>query len=433
MNERIDTSAVAAATVRAWPTRYTLIALCFGAVFVCYLDRVVISIAIIAMQDTFGWSETVKGFVLSSFFVGYMLFQIPSGYLANRFGGKIVLGFAVAWWSAATLITPVAAAVSLPVLVLARITMGLGEAATFPAAYNLFGRWVPPAEHSRAVSLLLSGVPIGTLFALGATGWIIARYGWPSAFYVFGAVGIVWVGAWFARAHNDPMGHPRISPRERALLAENRDRKTRVAVPWRRLFSSSAVWALIINHFCSNWSLYMLLAWLPSYFKAQGLGMSSVGLFAAAPWLTMFAVVNVAAWLADRMIQRGRSTTVVRKTMQVAGLSGAAIFLLLAPGAQTAGVALVLMCGALGALGLTWSGFAPNHLEIAPRHADVLMGITNTAGTLPGVIGVAVTGWLVDTTATYASAFALAALINLVGAVVWLAWGSARRVPALND
>jgi len=86
------------------------------------------------------------------------------------------------------------------------------------------------------------------------------------------------------------------------------------------------------------------------------------------------------------------------------------------------------MCGALGTLAFTWSGFAPNHLDIAPRHADVLMGLTNTAGTLPGIIGVLITGWLVDLTGSYASAFALAAAMNVCGALVWLGFSTARPV-----
>ena len=86
------------------------------------------------------------------------------------------------------------------------------------------------------------------------------------------------------------------------------------------------------------------------------------------------------------------------------------------------------MCGALGGVGITWSGFLPNHLDIAPRYADLLMGITNTAGTIPGIIGVAITGWMVDVTGTYSSAFALAAAINIFGAIVWLAFASGERV-----
>ncbi len=129
-------------TMGRWPRRYTMVGLCFCAVFVCYIDRVNISVAAIAMQEELGWSETVKGFVLSSFFIGYMLFMAPSGWLANRIGGRIVLGLAVLWWSVFTILTPAAALISLPILIAARIAMGLGEAAMFPAAYNIYGRWV---------------------------------------------------------------------------------------------------------------------------------------------------------------------------------------------------------------------------------------------------------------------------------------------------
>src|SRR5690606_24185477 len=102
------------------------------------------------------------------------------------------------------------------------------------------------------------------------------------------------------------------------------------------------------------------------------------------------------------------------------GLLGSSGFLLLTINASSPAEAILLACGALGALGFTWAGYAPNHLEIAPRHADILMGVTNTAGTLPGIIGVAVSGWLLDTTGSYVSVFILAAGITSVGALVWI-------------
>jgi ACS family sodium-dependent inorganic phosphate cotransporter len=108
-----------------------LIALCFAASLICYIDRVNISVAAIAMKEAFGWNDTTKGLVLSSFFIGYLLTQIVSGWLANRFGGKRLLGFAVAWWSLFTILTPMAATASLPALFAARIALGLGESATY--------------------------------------------------------------------------------------------------------------------------------------------------------------------------------------------------------------------------------------------------------------------------------------------------------------
>jgi ACS family sodium-dependent inorganic phosphate cotransporter len=151
-------------------------------------------------------------------------------------------------------------------------------------------------------------------------------------------------------------------------------------------------------------------------------------LFSAGPWLTMFVLVNLGAWFADRLVRRGVDLTLVRKSMQITGLLGCATFLWLAQDATTANTALFLMCGVMGTLALTWSGFGPNHMDIAPRYAGVLMGITNTAGTIPGIIGVALTGWLVETSGTYASAFMLAAALKVFGAIVWLLFGTARRV-----
>lgn len=144
--------AASAAPSRAGP----VVLLCFAAVLISYLDRTNISVAAIAMQEDLGWDEATKGIVLSSFFVGYVLLQVVAGTLANRFGGRIVLGAAVLWWSAFTALTPPAAAASFGLLIAARIALGLGEAAVFPGSINMIGRWVPAAQRSRAVALFSS-------------------------------------------------------------------------------------------------------------------------------------------------------------------------------------------------------------------------------------------------------------------------------------
>jgi ACS family sodium-dependent inorganic phosphate cotransporter len=404
---------------RAWPPRYTLIGLTFAASFICYIDRVNISVAVIAMAEEFAWSETAKGFVLSAFFVGYLIMQVPSGWLANRHGGRLVLVVAVLCWSLFTILTPPAAYTSMGALIATRILLGLGESAMYPSVYNLYARRVPKAERSRAIAILTSGIPLGTLAALSTTGWIVTRLDWPAAFYLFGAVGLLWAVLWL-----------RLVPAEASLLeGAPPDDRSRGLMPWRTMAAKPAIWALVFNHFCSNWALYMLLAWLPSYFRnALGVSITAAGLYSAAPWLTMFVMANAAGWIADDLLRRGLSTTAVRKLMQGIGLIGPAVFLLLAREVESAPGAMGLMCGALGLLAFTWSGFGPNHLDIAPRHADVLMGITNTFGTIPGIIGVAVTGLLVDLTGTYAAAFVLAAAVNVAGTVIWLLFASGEPV-----
>src|SRR3954464_4509260 len=120
-----------------WQAWHAVVALCGAAVLISYIDRTNISVAAIPMQAQFGWSETTKGWVLSSFFVGYLAFMAVSGALANRYGGKVVLGAAVLWWSVFTMLTPPAALVSFSTLIAARIALGLGEAAVFPASVNM--------------------------------------------------------------------------------------------------------------------------------------------------------------------------------------------------------------------------------------------------------------------------------------------------------
>ena len=411
--------------------RHILVLMCAIATFICYIDRVNISVAIIPMADANGWSGTEKGLVLSSFFIGYMAAMVPAGWLANRIGGKLLLGLALIGWSAFTFLTPLAAGISFATLIVTRILMGAGEAASFPAIYNLLARWMPSAEKSRAAAINLTGIPLGTIFALLTTGWLIEHHGWESVFYAFGGLGLVFAAFWFRMIHARPSLHPTIGAGEASLLApvEAASGTVRQPIPWRALLAHRAVWALIVNHFCNNWTLYLMLAWLPSYFRdVQGLSVAGSGLFAIGPWVCQFVIGNAAAVVADRMIARGASVTSVRKWAQCGGLLGGATFFLLALYATTPLMALICMCGALGVGALAFAGFAVNHLDIAPRHADVLWGITNTAGTLPGIVGVTATGLLLDLTGGYAATFVLAAAVNIVGAALWLAWGTGERI-----
>lgn len=417
------------------PKRVIVVAMCFVAMVICYLDRVSMSTAVVPMAEQYGWSNTTKGWVLSSFFIGYMLTQIPASWVVNRYGGRIVLGISLLWWSLVTMLTPLAAMSSLGLLIVARIAMGLGEAAVTPSLYNLAARWLPPHERSRSIAVMIGGIPMGTLAALLMSGWLLEHHPWPIMFYVFGAVGIVFALFWFRLIYASPARHPHMSASERSLLTgpdviSSEPRKGSWSeVPWRKLLSTPAVWALISNHFCSNWGLYVLLTWLPSYFKAfKETGIGAAGWYSAAPWVILFIIANLSGVIADRMVKRGMTITRVRKTMQVIGLLGSAFGLIVASYVETPLVAVVVLCGALGVLGFTWAGFGPNHLDVAPRYADVLAGLTNTAGNLPGVIGVVVTGWMVDLTGGFSAAFQLTALINVIGALIWLKWSTGEKV-----
>jgi MFS family permease len=174
------------------PYRFKVVFLSFLAVFICYIDRVNISVAIIPMQEQFGWSESQVGIILGSFYFGYMITMILGGYLADKYGGKKVLGYALLIWSLFTIITPFFAYQGLWWLILIRILMGLGEGVTFPSWHAIYARWIPFQERTRAIGFTNSGIAAGTLFGFAVAALIIANYSWEWVFYSFGLLGFFW-------------------------------------------------------------------------------------------------------------------------------------------------------------------------------------------------------------------------------------------------
>ncbi len=426
----------AAAVTTRWPRRHVVVALIFLGVIIAYTDRVNISVAAVVMRERFGWSQTEKGLVLAAFFGGYLSFMFVAALLANRFGGKRVIGYSVLAWSIFTLLTPAAATFSIAVLIAARVGMGVGEAGMYPGIYDLFGRWVPPTERGRAVALMMSGTPAGTVIGLMGSGWLVQRFGWTTPFYVFGAFGLVWLILWMRQLENNPTNDPRVGAAERELLKATAPTLHEVVhVPLRRLLLRAPVAGIVAGHVAFTWTLYVLLSWMPSYFRdVQGLSIANSGLFSAAPWLTMFATGNLAGSVADNMIRRGVSVTTTRKLMQCGALIVSAGLLLALHEAHSPATALVLLCGAAGALACASAGHMPIYLDVAPRGCAVLWAFGNSFATIPGIVGVAVTGWLVDISGTYSAAFVLTALVSATGALAFGVLADARPIvePAWN-
>ena len=413
-----------------WKTRYTVIGMCFAATFVCYIDRVNISVAIIPMARDLGWDVATQGAILSSFYIGYLLMQIGGGRLADRYGGKLILGLGVLIWSLFTIITPAAAFMGLFALFAARIGMGLGEAVTFPSIYSLVTRWFPHDEKVKAVAFNASGIPIGTVFALIVTPLIVLHLGWEWAFYLFGAVGVLWYLAWNRLVTAGPGSHPRISDAERAYLAEHAQTSGAVgdAPPISTFLKNKAVWAIIVAHFCNNWTLYVVLSWLPKYVN-EGLGVAfaAVGIVSMLPHITSFFCLNVAGNIADRMIRSGMDVTFVRKLLQTIAFGGLAVCLFLIPMVESAWAAIGILC-----LGKVFSaagvgGFNVNHMDIGPKYAGSLMGITNTAGTIPGIVGVYISGLILEITGSWALVFQVTAGVTAFGMIFYLLFASGEK------
>ncbi|CAL5090329.1 unnamed protein product [Urochloa decumbens] len=412
-----------------FPRRWTIVLLCFFAFLLCNMDRVNMSIAILPMASEFSWSPATVGLIQSSFFWGYLLTQILGGIWADRFGGKVVLGFGVVWWSIATVLTPIAAKIGLPCLLITRAFMGIGEGVAMPAMNNILSKWIPVSERSRSLALVYSGMYLGSVTGLAFSPLLISRFGWPSVFYAFGSLGSIWFALWQIKAHSSPDDDPELSKAEkRHILGGNALKEPVTSIPWRLILSKAPVWALIISHFCHNWGTFILLTWMPTYYnQVLKFNLTESGLLCVLPWLTMAVFANLGGWIADTLVQRGISITNVRKIMQSIGFLGPALFLTLLSKVQTPAMAVLCMACSQGSDAFSQSGLYSNHQDIGPRYAGVLLGLSNTAGVLAGVFGTAATGYILQK-GSWDSVFKVSVALYILGTLVWNVFSTGEKV-----
>ncbi|XP_027110779.1 sodium-dependent phosphate transport protein 1, chloroplastic isoform X1 [Coffea arabica] len=430
--DAVDGQIVDIAEIRWWeqfPKRWVIVLLCFSAFLLCNMDRVNMSIAILPMASEFNWSPSTVGLIQSSFFWGYLLTQVAGGMWADTVGGKFVLGFGVVWWSIATTVTPIAARLGLPFLLVTRAIMGIGEGVAMPAMNNLLSRWVPVAERSRSLALVYSGMYLGSVTGLAFSPLLIHKFGWPSVFYSFGSLGTVWFAVWLNKAHSTPLDDPGLRLDEKKLILSNSVCKEPVkSIPWRLILSKSPVWALIISHFCHNWGTFILLTWMPTYYhQVLKFNLTESGMFSVLPWLTMAFSANVGGWIADSLVSKGVSVTIVRKIMQTIGFLGPAFFLTQLNHVDSPAMAVLCMACSQGTDAFSQSGLYSNHQDIAPRYSGVLLGLSNTAGVLAGVFGTAATGYILQH-GSWDDVFKVSVGLYLAGTVVWNLFSTGEKI-----
>ncbi|KAG8363311.1 hypothetical protein BUALT_Bualt19G0009200 [Buddleja alternifolia] len=393
---------------KQFPKRWVMVLLCFSAFLLCNMDRVNMSIAILPMSKEFNWNSATVGLIQSSFFWGYLLTQIVGGIWADKIGGKRVLGFGVVWWSVATVLTPIAAKIGLPFLLVMRAFMGIGEGVAMPAMNNLLSKWIPVSERSRSLALVYSGMYLGSVTGLAFSPILINKLGWPSVFYSFGSLGTIWFALWLSKAHSSPDEDPNLSLEEKKLiLGGSKPEEPVTEIPWKKILSKGPVWALIISHFCHNWGTFILLTWMPTYYnQVLKFNLTESGLLCVLPWLTMAIFANIGGWIADTLI------------MQSIGFLGPAFFLTQLSKVKTPALAVLCMACSQGSDAFSQSGLYSNHQDIGPRYAGVLLGLSNTAGVLAGVFGTAATGYILQK-GSWDDVFKVAVALYIVGTLVW--------------
>ena len=415
-----------------------LVSMTVLAVYICMIDRIAISIAIIPMAEENGWSPTVQGAVMSAFFLGYVTLQIPAGYLSDRFGGKWVLGLGVLFWSLFTLLTPASAALGISILLACRFLMGVAEAVTWPSIYSLYSRWVHPDRRASAVGLMNSGISGGSVIALICTPWLISVWSWQGAFYLYGLLGILWFAIWAPIARSRPAVETDWDASEAALAnpkslqdenqAETLSQPVYPRLTVRGMLRSRAVWAIAIAHICINWSLYLVLSWFPTFVNRElGADLQLAGFLALAPTLVSLIMAPTAGRLFDRLVARGADRLKIRRWMQsiaFLGITGAMLGITLTD-SLVVSVTVITLSNALTAFSI--GGFATNHLDIAPNQSGLLMGVTNTLAAVSSSLSVFVSGWIQTATGGWDAVFQTAAGVSLLGAVIYVRMSGVKR------
>ncbi|XP_078456801.1 sialin-like [Lampetra planeri] len=449
-------------------SRHVLAALGFVGLALVYALRVNLSVAMVAMVNSTGaahrdnssaycplpvpsngsrpaqlpsvnvynWDSRIQGWILSSFFYGYIITQVPGGYLAGRYGGKLLFGVGVTCTTVLTLLTPIAAHFGVPWLLVVRVLEGLGEGVTYPTMHAMWALWAPPHERSTLMSICYSGGHFGTVVAMPLSGIIADKLGWPWIFYIFGGTGLLWSIVWFLFAFDSPERHPRISAAEREFILKSlqaeRQANHGASIPWRHVWTCMPLWAINVAMFCGGWGFYVLLTSLPTYMSTVlHYDMQQNGLLSALPYLAGWLFTVAGGVAADALRIRGLlSITAIRKVATTLGLAGPSLCLVASGFVgcnHLLAVSFLTLSVAFGAF--TTAGCGINQLDIAPQYAGVLLGISNTFNNLPGFLAPTLTGYLTehDTLKEWHMVFFISAGINMFGALFYLVFGSGKQ------
>jgi MFS family permease len=370
-----------------------------------YVDRGAIGVAAPLMKEELGLSATGFGLAVSAFFWVYAPACLFVGWLCDRFCVYRVFALGVAIWAISTALTGFAG--GLISLIILRLFLGLGESIAFPGSSKIFAAEVPVERRGIANASVSAAIAFGPAIGVLAGGAILGEWGWRPVFWIFGAVTLLWLIPWqFAAA----------SMRARATAVPASER-----VSIRRLLRVPALWKMSIVHFLSNYGFYFLLAWLPLYLvNTRGYTIGEMTALTTLSFTTQGIVAIVGGWLSDHMVAKGANEGEVRRWLMIAGQ--------LAIGTATAGIAIAdgyamlalwLAVAGFGAGLIATNIFAVGQIFAGPRAAGSWMGVQNALGNISGIVGPIVTGLIVDYLGGYGYAFATAAALSVLGALLW--------------
>ncbi|HUE96794.1 MAG TPA: MFS transporter [Longimicrobiaceae bacterium] len=404
------------------PVRRILIGVTFTLSMLLYVDRIAISTAQSPINGEFGLSDTQFGWILSAFALGYALFQTPAGIVADRYGPRVVIAAIVALWSLFTLATGLAwGFVSLLVF---RFLFGAAEAGAYPSVARTFYSWLPTGERGLAQGINFSGSRLGAAFALPVVAWLVTSVGWRMAFFILGAIGIVWAFGWYVWFRNTPEEHPGVTAPELALIEAGREAERASeagALPLRLgdLGRSRNMWLVMGQYFASNFTFFFCLTWLFPYLqRTYDLGAVQAGFFASAP-LIAGAIGNwVGGAMVDSIYRSGR-LRMSRQLPAMLGFSLAAIGLLGSLQFDDPVFAVLFLSIAIFGADMTLPPSWAFCIDIGRSHAGTVSGTMNMAGNLGSFVTSLAFPYLMVITGSTNLFFLVGAALNIIAVFLW--------------
>jgi ACS family glucarate transporter-like MFS transporter len=385
-----------------------------------YVDRVCISVAKDAISSDLGLSDKAMGWVLSAFALGYALFQVPSGMMADRLGPRSVLTAIVSIWSAFTALTGLVW--NFVSLLVVRFLFGAGEAGAFPGMSRVTFSWIPIRERGIVIGLNFSGSRLGAAFALPVVAWLITAFGWRNAFFILGAVGIGWALLWWLAFRDQPEDHPQLSAAEKAEIVAGRQQDeagTSEKVPLRELLASQNMRIAIVQYFCSNFTFFFALTWLfPHLKETYQLNAMDAGWYAIAPFIAGACGNWISGALVDR-IYSGGDWNRSRRLPAMIGFCLAAVGLVGSVFMSTPLSAVMMLSIAILGADMTLAPSWALCVDIGKKSAGTVSGTMNMAGNIGSFLTALAFPYLAAWTGSVNYFFYIAAFLNVIAMYLW--------------
>jgi len=404
---------------RRWGFRWVICALLFLATTINYMDRQVLGILAVPLQQEIGWSESEYGLIVTAFQASYAVGLLAFGRSLERVGARAGYALAIAWWSIAAMAHALArSAFGFGV---ARFALGFGEAGNFPAAVRTVTEWFPARERAFAIGLFNCGSNVGAIITPLAVPWIAIHLGWRWAFALTGAAGLLWLVAWIA-VYREPEHHPRVSKDELAHIRSDPGEGEQ-GVSWTQLLRLRPIWALLIARFLTDPVWWFYLYWVPKFLHTKyGLTLDQIGLPLVAIYLAADAGSVLGGWFSSALLKRGWTVNAARKT---AILVCALMVTPMAFGAAASGTWTAVFIIGLATAG--HQGWAANMFasisDMFPRRSvGSVVGITGFAGSVGGMLVASATGFILEATGSYMPVFIYAAVsyLAVLGLIHWM-------------